>query len=99
MAAKRKYTDQQDEIILSASKEKLLALGQEIGAAYNTLYSRQKLLRKKNGLTRMGRLGHEGTPWRFIAPKLPPSHQISTSRFARPSWFNENLTALTKGAV
>lgn len=95
MPAPRKYTPEMDAAILAAEGREGLQLLVCPGFSISALYARRKVLRGYKRPTRSARTDlfyrrTSGQVERVVS---------STPVFARPSWFREDLTSMTKGGL
>jgi len=93
----RRYTTADDAEILAADADGLRALAERYGVVEKSMFSKRAKLRA--ALPRRERL-RPGAHRDYSRPE-PDARAAcdSSSRFARPSWFTEDLRQMTKGAV
>lgn len=88
MSRYRKYTPEMVEMILN---EPIAIVAERLGVRVSTLKARKSELRRKRGLSERA-----GTPHHNLHSAPAPS---ARANFARPAWFVEDLSAMTKGAL
>ena len=95
--SRRRYTDAEDAEILAADADGLRALAERHGIVEKSMFAKRAKLRAS--LPRRERVrssAHRG----YSRPEPDVRTACdSSSRFARPSWFTEDLRQMTKGAV
>ena len=81
------YTPEENELILAANYGDTLLLAERLGRTVNSIRSHRELLRRGPK--------SESTA-RYRAPPRPPPNVAA--RFARPAWFDEDITKMiTRG--